>query len=419
MSGLGIQYPPPTEDVPIFDPLLFLEAVSITTSGGGGGSYLNFPFAQGKETMADMDVTGLGQFFSGITLNGALGENLTNNQNIIMNGATSTYIQFPDGTRQSTAPIGLTPSGVTAGAYTNTNLTVNANGIITLASNGIVPIPATPVVTAGTTNFTANGAVTYNQYGQITSATSGVIPAFAGGTFTIPSSITVNTYGQVTAITSGTAGSNVISTQIFTVSSNITFPAGTQFATIMISGAGGASGLSYNIPNEATTAGGGGGAGGCMIYNRLPMEASTSMNCVITNGNTTLNYIPIPNTTYSNVTTEIGTVYAGQAGTSATAGGGNNPAGGAGGAISQKLFYPSGLAGGTGGNGQSIGAGTYLVPRGVNYLSQWNQNLQISATVNPFNYGIGGYSRINNALSGDVSIQPAGSACCLVISYSS
>jgi hypothetical protein len=144
MSGFGIQYPPPTEDVPIFDPLLFLEAVVIAEGGGGGGSYLNFPFAQGKEQMAEMDVTGVANFFSGINMTGALGENFTNNQNIIMNGTVGKYIQFPDGTHQTTASSGESPSGVIAGDYTLTNLTVNTYGIITSASNGTIPPQIVP-----------------------------------------------------------------------------------------------------------------------------------------------------------------------------------------------------------------------------------------------------------------------------------
>lgn len=115
MAGLGIEYPPPLEDVPIFDPLLFLEADFTLTTSSADARYLRFPTAQGKETMADMDVNGLAQFFNGVNCQGAVGDDLSINQNIIMDGVASTnYIQFPDGTQQFTAS---TVGGVLEGQY--------------------------------------------------------------------------------------------------------------------------------------------------------------------------------------------------------------------------------------------------------------------------------------------------------------
>ena len=57
----GIAYDPPIEDVPIFDASLFV--VSTTTSAPSG-SYLNFPVAQGKETLQAVDVNGLARFYN-------------------------------------------------------------------------------------------------------------------------------------------------------------------------------------------------------------------------------------------------------------------------------------------------------------------------------------------------------------------
>lgn len=270
-------------------------------------------------------------------------------------------------------------------------------------------------ISANTTNFTQNGSVSYNDFGQITGATSGVIPAFAGGVFTSPSSITCNTYGQITAITAGTGGSNVISTQIFTLSGNITFPVGTQFATIMLVGAGGISGNPYYDGVGTTTAGGAGGAGGVMIYTRIPMEASTSMSCTFIGGEATLYYLPVPDTVLSSTPGEVGVAYPGGGGINASALV-PNPAGGGGGSFEITILFPYGCQGTSGGAGQAT-SGTFLVPRAVNYLSTFNQNL--SSPINPFNYGAGGYSNITNGATGNVQVEPAGSACCLVISYSS
>jgi hypothetical protein len=217
------------------------------------------------------------------------------------------------------------------------------------------------------------------------------------------------------AITTG--GGGVISIQPLVTDTNITFPVGTKFATIMLVGAGGASGNFY-YDGSSTTAGGAGGAGGAIIYTRVPMEASTPMNCTFSGGNVTLNYLPIPNTNLSGTTTEIGTALAGGAGVNGSAGV-PNPAGGGGGIFSQKILLSMGQSGSAGGAGQTYGGGTFLVPRAINYLTQYNQNLQLSTSVPPFNYGAGGFSRIDNASGGVVTVNPAGSACCLVISYSS
>jgi hypothetical protein len=272
----------------------------------------------------------------------------------------------------------------------------------------------TQTISANTTNFTQNGSVSYNNFGQITAATNGVIPGFAGGIFTNPN-LTVNTYGQITAITNGSGGTNVLSTQIFTLSSNITFPAGTQFATIMLVGAGGPSGSAYYDGVGTTTAGGAGGAGGVAIFTRIPMEASTSMSCTIVGGEATLYYLPVPNTVLSSTSAEVGIAYPGGAGINASALV-PNPAGGGGGSFEIILLFPYGCNGTSGGAGQAT-SGTFLVPRSVNYLSTFNQNL--SSPVNPFHYGAGGYSNITNGAAGNVQVEPAGSACCLVISYSS
>lgn len=92
----------------------------------------------------------------------------------------------------------LKPSGVVAGSYTNTNLTVNADGIITAASNGSggggsgtvtsvgsgtgITVTPSPIVGAGTVAI-ANTTVTPGSY---TSA-----------------NITVNAQGQLTAASNG------------------------------------------------------------------------------------------------------------------------------------------------------------------------------------------------------------------------
>lgn len=323
MAGLGIEYPAPREDVPIFDPLLFLEQdLGPLTEAIADTKYLRFPFAQGTENMAVMNVAGIATFFDSIVHQGANTENFTTNQNIIMNGTVGKYIQFPDGTQQTTASSG--------------------------------------------------------------------------------------------------SGSNVLSIQTIISNQNITFPVGTQYATIMVSGAGGASGGSFfdaSVPS--VTAGGAGGAGGCAIIDRLPMKAGTNMVCAFTNSNGTcsVGYLARVNTVYT-FNVPVLTANAGAGGVTAVSTGGN-PAGGAGGTVSV-AFSPMGygLQGGTGGAGQQS-SGTYAIAQGINLLSTVNQNMVISTVTTPFNYGAGGYTRINDGSTNNVTINTAGAAVCIVISYSS
>jgi hypothetical protein len=225
-----------------------------------------------------------------------------------------------------------------------------------------------------------------------------------------------------TAITAGGGGGGggVISTQIFTTNSNITLTLETQFVTLMVSGAGGASGgYYYDSANQVVTAGGGGGAGGSAIISRLPMEAGTNLIVAFSNNNGTcsVGYLSRPNTVYT-FNVPLLTANAGAGGVTAVSTGGN-PAGGAGGTVSVG-FSPMGygLTGGAGGVGQQSST-TYAILQGINFLSTVNQNMVISTTTTPFNYGAGGYTRINDGANGNATINDPGQAVCIVISYSS
>ena len=60
------QYPPPKENNSIFDTTDFIHEA---TSGGATGSYLEYPTAQGKETLQEIDVLGNANFSNPITMN--------------------------------------------------------------------------------------------------------------------------------------------------------------------------------------------------------------------------------------------------------------------------------------------------------------------------------------------------------------
>lgn len=447
MAGLGIEYPPPTETLPIFDATVFLLAKAEDL----GGLVPIIPSPAGSYVLSSITVNDYGQVIQASSGQGIPPLN-PSPAGVweISEDSSITVTQFG----QVTAITGgaLTPDPT--GTFTNATVQVNKFGQVLTASSGPAPIPATQTITAGTTQFNENGSVTYNKYGQITAATSGYISPLANYNMTQDGKFTVNEYGQVISVTNGgltpsPAGmytcptitvnaygqvtdafsvtpSNVISVQKFTSSSTITFPAGTQYATIMLSGAGGASGSYYYDPtpgNQSTQAGGAGGGGGFVYMNRLPAKVGTFMNVAFNvdlQGDVLLNYLPIPNTPYFQITTKVAQAHPGTNGANAVPNQGGNPSGGTGGSTSvfQQNF---GLAytGTFGGAGQTIGAGSLTTLKGVNLLGNFAAANQIAPDIDPLCYGVGGYTRINNPLNGDTVVSAPGSSVCIVISYSS
>jgi len=336
-------YPPPnfTEDINTFNPVNWeLSSTNGITEAFLNANFLKFPVAQGFETLSGINNLGVS------TLNGAVnisGLSTFNGNLVLQAGATpAKTITFSDGTIQSTASVPLTPTGVVAGTYTNTTLTVNTNGLITSASSGASP-------------------------------------------------------------------SNVISTQAFSSTANFTFPAGTQYATIMISGAGGNSGNAY-FTGSAVNTGGGGGGGGLVYINRLPVEAGTLMGCSFASGTATLYYLPIANTVYTSNTTIASATKGGNGGDGSSGGAGT--AGIGQGATINLTGFGIASVGSPAGAGIST-SGSGQVSLGINVLGYLNQ------LFNAGGYGNGGYTVVNNGAGNDYTVVSAGGAICIVVSYSS
>jgi len=181
-------YPPPSENLPIFDSGLFGNSTDISIDNLKT-KFLQFPFAQqGLETIPNLAISSSGTAPTPVS---------TSNDTSI---ATTAFVK-------SNALPPLSPDP--AGTYTTpSSVSINSYGQVTSATAGTTYTLPSPAPTAG--DYTAPSAVSVNSAGQITSITSGTAyslpsPAPTAGDYASPSSVSVNSAGQITSITAGTA----------------------------------------------------------------------------------------------------------------------------------------------------------------------------------------------------------------------
>ena len=218
---------PPTEQVPVFNPIYFQPPVTELTTTFLDANYLKFPISQSAQEVFSAGLSTLNDIVFSSTLPG--NREILEVENIkfklIVNGGAG-EMTFPDATIQNSA---YTGAGALAGSYTEADITIDANGKITAISSGTSAIPTLEQVlgvgnSAGAYNIdmASRNLLNTNQITFSGDSTQQQSAYTGGGAFAgsyTEANITLDSDGKITAISNGTS---VIPTNLTLNSLNIT-----------------------------------------------------------------------------------------------------------------------------------------------------------------------------------------------------
>jgi len=204
---------PPTEQVPVFNPIYFEPPVTEVTTSFLDANYLKFPISQSAQEVFSAGLSTLNDIVFSSTLPG--NREILEVENIkfkLITDGGAGEMTFPDATIQNSA---YTGAGTLAGSYTEADITIDANGKITAISSGTSAIPTLEQVlgvgnSAGAYNIdmASRNLLNTNQItfsGDSTQQQSAYTGAGAfAGSYT-EANITLDSDGKITAIASGTS----------------------------------------------------------------------------------------------------------------------------------------------------------------------------------------------------------------------
>ena len=249
-------YPPPTENLPIFNNSVFIDREQPLTIAYADSHYLRFPYAQGTENLATINVSGVATF----------GNTSSFDKPITMTSATSTDRVINSSTYEMIDRTTNLSNGFITSDSGNFLYDNNGNGTSHIFYNDTAAGTQVNTLLLNTTNMT----ISTTAPPTLPLAT---MPDATDSTTKIPTTAWVQS-----AIAAGGGGGGATST-LYTSSQVVTVPAGCKAIDVLLMGAGGAAGADLSL----TFWGGSGSGGNTLSCSNIPMNAGEVLTLTINN----------------------------------------------------------------------------------------------------------------------------------------